>query len=56
MLPLLLVGKKLEHRFDFRDEHRLRPAVAPKYEKLSREQLVAEIQALGWKAPTETYV
>ena len=24
MLPLLLVGKKLEHRLDFRDEHRLR--------------------------------
>ena len=31
------------------DEHRLRPGVVPKYEKLSREQLVAEMQALGWK-------
>jgi hypothetical protein len=35
------------------DEHRLRPGLAPKYDKLSREQLVAEMQALGWKVKTK---
>jgi hypothetical protein len=31
------------------NEHRLRPGVAPNYEHFTREQLVAEMTALGWK-------
>jgi hypothetical protein len=36
------------------DEHRLRPGIAPKYDHFSREQLVAEMTALGWKVKAKT--